>query len=74
MKEDLKNALTGMYNLFSTLNDRVYFKNSKNTNSHLFTENGKLMVAGGGIDKHAIDINDQKDISILACAFYTIFA
>lgn len=38
MKEELKNALTGMYCLFSTLNDRVYFKNSNNRYSHLYTE------------------------------------
>lgn len=74
MKEELKNALTGMYCLFSTLNDRVYFKNSNNRYSHLYTEKEKLIVTGGGIDTHAIDINDPKDISILACAFYTTFA
>lgn len=31
------------------------------------------MVAGGGVDTHAVDINNENDIALLACAFYRIF-
>lgn len=74
MKEELKNTLTAMYCLFSTMNERVYFNNSNNRSSYIYNENGKLTVSGGGVETHTIDINNEKDMSILACAFYSIFA
>lgn len=76
MKETTKNAIFAIYTFFLnslTGTSKHYFRKSNGTFSHFYVNNGKLMVAGGGVDTHAVDINNEKDIALLACAFYRIF-
>lgn len=76
MKETTKNAIFAIYTFFlNSLTDtcKHYFRKSNGTFSHFYVNNEKLMVAGGGVDTHAVDINNEKDIALLACAFYRIF-
>lgn len=81
MKETTKNAIFAIYTFFSdslsnkqsVIDSKHYFRKSDKTFSHFYVNNEKLMVAGGGVDTHAVDINNEKDIALLACAFYRIF-
>lgn len=76
MKETTKTAIFAIYTFFlNSLSDtrKHYFRKSNGTFSHFYVNNGKLMVAGGGVDTHAVDINNEKDIALLVCAFYRIF-
>jgi hypothetical protein len=81
MKETTKNAIFAIYTFFLNslenshcfINGKHYFRKSNGTFSHFYADGAKLMVCGGGIETHAVNTNDEKDIALLACAFYRIF-
>lgn len=81
MKETTKMLYLHIYTFFLNslenspffMNGKHYFRKSNGTYSHFYADGAKLMVSGGGVETHAVDTNNEKDIALLACAFYRIF-
>lgn len=80
MKEKEKSVATAMYNYFletlegkETFEGKHYFRKPDDTYSYIYIKDGKLIVSGGDVEMHAIDIYNVKDRFLLTCAFYRIF-
>lgn len=75
MREEQEKSISKqIYEYFlNTLNDRHYFRKPDNEFSYLYVENGKLIVCGGIIKKHSIDITLGKDRLLLVIAYYRVF-
>lgn len=80
MEEKEKSVATAMYNYFletlegkKTFEGKHHFLKPTNGYSFLYAEDGKLIVSGGGVETHAIDINNGKDMLLLTFAYYRVF-
>lgn len=74
MEEKEKSVATAMYNYFlETLEGKHHFLKPANGYSFLYIEDGKLIVSGGGVETHAINIDNKMDMLLLTFAYYRVF-
>lgn len=74
MGEKEKSVATAMYNYFlGTLESKHHFLKPVNGYSFLYVEDGKLIVSGGGVETHAISIENGMDRLLLTFAYYRVF-
>lgn len=80
MEEKEKSVATAMYNYFletlkgkETFEGKYHFLKPANGYSFLYIEDGKLIVSGGGVETHAINIDNKMDMLLLTFAYYRVF-